>query len=308
MVQLLKKSFSNIFEKIKNIFTLSKKDVIMNFEVEVGALVDDVLPLLSDLITNVENGTISEKFVESNGPLTKIRQLISKKVNKNLMLLKLFKMSIEDIRDYSVRLQGLMEKTLPPTVTDKTVSLRELGSLSVLNYVSFYRNYLYDLIYAMVCDQAQVDIFQDTYKQLETTAGSCAEAYDKLNKQSLEKILKDLPKLSGTAVRELISAGENVSDNALQGEEFSKARTILSSHFIGNPIYHIGLFIADIQNWCYENNKAKKQTIELILIDLNKKKNGENDPDLEKQIQYYSNLVLELNYKIKKYEDENKRR
>lgn len=70
-----------------------------------------------------------------------------------------------------------------------------------------------------------------------------------------------------------------------------------------NPIYHIRLKIAEWQHSRTEAAKAERQAIELRLIALRNAKNGQNNPSVEKQIEYYDELLKDLNHKIAKMED-----
>jgi len=75
-----------------------------------------------------------------------------------------------------------------------------------------------------------------------------------------------------------------------------KKHNDIAKRFIGNPIYHIRLFLIDIDLLKLERLKEKKRLLELRLLELQ----GKNDPKIKKQIEYYEDKLNKLELKIEK--------
>lgn len=72
------------------------------------------------------------------------------------------------------------------------------------------------------------------------------------------------------------------------------------SSFIGNPIYHVRLVIAEWQEARYSMMRDKKKALELRLLHLKLLQDKENDAGVEKQIVYIQSRVSKLEYKMAK--------
>lgn len=70
-----------------------------------------------------------------------------------------------------------------------------------------------------------------------------------------------------------------------------------------NPIYHIRLKIAEWQHARYEAAKAERQAIEMRLIMLRNARDGQKNPSVDQQIEYYDDQLQKLNRKIADMED-----
>lgn len=77
--------------------------------------------------------------------------------------------------------------------------------------------------------------------------------------------------------------------------------------FIGvkmNPIYHVRIALAEYQIERYRLDKEQKTMLELKLMRLKQLDDGSNDARLQKQIAYTQGRIDNLNYKIKKMEED----
>jgi len=71
----------------------------------------------------------------------------------------------------------------------------------------------------------------------------------------------------------------------------------ITKNFIGNPIYHLRLFLIDLESLRLERLKDEKSLLELRILEL---KNEDRDGTLSKQISYFENKLNKLDMKIKK--------
>ena len=75
----------------------------------------------------------------------------------------------------------------------------------------------------------------------------------------------------------------------------------LATNFIGNPIYHLRLFLVDLSLMRLENLKEKRNLLELKLLELKSAQNGQDTSKLKKQIEFYEEKLNKLDLKIQKY-------
>ena len=76
-----------------------------------------------------------------------------------------------------------------------------------------------------------------------------------------------------------------------------KKHTNIAKNFIGNPIYHLRLFLIDLNTLRLDRLKTEKSLLELRILEL---KEGANNPRLSSQIGYYENKLNKLDMKIKR--------
>lgn len=69
-----------------------------------------------------------------------------------------------------------------------------------------------------------------------------------------------------------------------------------------NPIYHIGLFVAEWQANRYKAAKEEKKLVELRYLNLKRVLDGKRDARIEKEIEVVERRLNDLNYKIAKME------
>ena len=75
----------------------------------------------------------------------------------------------------------------------------------------------------------------------------------------------------------------------------------IQMNFIYNPIYHIRLFLVDLEELRLERLKDSKRLLELRLLELKNRANTENDPKLKEAITYYENKLEKIDRKIERY-------
>jgi hypothetical protein len=76
-----------------------------------------------------------------------------------------------------------------------------------------------------------------------------------------------------------------------------KKHSNITKNFIGNPIYHLRLFLIDLDSLRLERLKDEKSLLELRILEL---KSSDTDGKLKKQISYYENKLNKLDMKIRK--------
>lgn len=69
-----------------------------------------------------------------------------------------------------------------------------------------------------------------------------------------------------------------------------------------NPIYHVGMFVAEWQADRYNSAKQERKLVELRMLNLKKLHEGKPDAAVQREIQYLESRVQGLNFKIQKME------
>lgn len=72
-----------------------------------------------------------------------------------------------------------------------------------------------------------------------------------------------------------------------------------------NPIYHIGMMVAEWQASRYKASKEEVKLLELRKLNLEKLQAGKPDANVQRQIAYLESRIQNLNYKITKMEKAN---
>jgi hypothetical protein len=71
-----------------------------------------------------------------------------------------------------------------------------------------------------------------------------------------------------------------------------------------NPIYHIGLIVAEYQSNKYKENKELKSNLELRLMNLvSIRDTGQADPGVEREIEMVQSRIDKLSESIRKQEE-----
>jgi len=83
--------------------------------------------------------------------------------------------------------------------------------------------------------------------------------------------------------------------NVFSFKQESKVHKDIAKSFIGNPIYHLRLFLVDLQSLRLEKLKEDKRLLELRILEL---KQGDKDGKLKQQISYFEDKLNKLNMKI----------
>ena len=74
--------------------------------------------------------------------------------------------------------------------------------------------------------------------------------------------------------------------------------------FAMNPIYHIGLIVAEYQSNKYKENKELKSNLELRLMNLvSIRDTGQADPGVEREIEMVQSRIDKLSESIRKQEE-----
>lgn len=294
-LEKLKNFRDKVFSKAGSLFKclFIKKDNILNmFEYEVDIIRGEIIPLI-EAFKNSANQNHFDVSILDKGEAKDVLSLISSSLGlkgKNFEVINYIHNVLQDILDNEVNIDKFIKKCFNGTVTDKTMTTKEAAALGIINRIFSVRIYSLDLLLFLTSLTSSKFEVNKNYKgNLVTNAVSFAYSLRSLR---TKEIINEMDKVSSMV-------GQNL-DQAVTVEDQDLVST---DGFIGNPIYHLGIWIVDFKHkFVYERIKTQKEAVELLLTDLKLQMDGVNDPDIEKRIKYYESLLQEYDYKIKKME------
>lgn len=86
-------------------------------------------------------------------------------------------------------------------------------------------------------------------------------------------------------------------------ENLSSISSPLMRNFEGNPLYHLRLMVAEWQADRYKACKDRKRVLELRLLNLKMLAEDNQDPRLQREIDYIQSRIEGIEYKMRKMEE-----
>lgn len=300
-LEILKSVYDKVFRSAGPVYVIDKKKLKSFFEDHEYFVSSEVTPTITSFIAAYEDKRIDSKVIDND---IIVKSILSEGKGSNKKTLDIFTHTVDLLEFFEARkkdILNLIDKTFPNASTDKTITIKELALINLLDTFSFIAEYIMDLsVHLTMLSRGGVEVNKVVITRLTNTASSFGKTLSTLTPKSLDTLIKTIPTSSATEVESLISSPEGVSSAFLKNEKDDLG---FVSNFVGNPFYHIRMWWADIQHDRYERLKANKEVIEHILFEARQEQTGEHDPQLEKRIEYYSKKLQELEYKIKKYEN-----
>ena len=241
------------------------------------------------------------KVFERNVKTPKSENIISS-IHKGLIKLK-------DVLDVTEdRVERIMEETI---ISDGITCLKAnlVRTVEISAFVSRYSvkflNYLYVVETAAL--KADPRYIRDNYSPAEIMAieksfTDFAIAFGVVTKtkQEFTKMMDDIPDI-------IISKGSaDLVSNAMDNDKIDplKLSGFNPSSTTFNPIYHIGIMVAEWQANRYKESKETKKILELRLLNLQLLKEKAPNAKLEDEIAYIQNRIQGLDHKIQKMEQD----
>lgn len=210
-------------------------------------------------------------------------------------------------------LSDIADKNLPDVIvrngssvkTAAIIKVNEIArnaldsSVTILKYISIFETNI------ITGDKNNRLLTNVELKSIKSTVTNNASSIAYFKDLKISNFKSDLAKITDDVI--ITQDSDEVTDSLIN-KGMSKIHTIsdipVVSNFIGNPIYHLRLIIADYQIDKHNKRKEYKKTLELKLLYLKSLSKGEENPNLEKQIDYYEKKVAKLTYKLRQLEDE----
>ena len=289
---------NNLINYVKNTFhTIKKEDVVKNLDDIATAIKEEVLPTLDVVIKNSDLEIINKsKYIK---PIM-ITSGIKAKDGRELFVK--IKGIITNINKALGNLETLVLDELPDIVSDKTITVKDAAILKTISDIGNITLFTSDVAYLILID-GNVNDTEFPKKKINDvidgipTYGNMLKVYGSNFNNKLENI-KKLPDTKLVL--------DNKKANMLEKIVSKNAKLIdvpNASSFNGNPIYHVRMWLVDIEMLKYERLKDKKKLIELKIMELKLKAKNESNDKLTKQIEYYEEKLAKIDYKISKIEE-----
>lgn len=224
--------------------------------------------------------------------------------------------ALEKLLETHSVVEDKLQSSLEDIVMAEGVTCLKANLLQTLEGVSFLSKYAYKFLnYIYIVETANQDE-QNEIEYIKNNLSPADIAYIEesftyfaillstlsKSKVEIEKIIETIPDIviNSTNADVINSTIDKDKLNPLSTHGLIQGNTIT---IFNNPIYHIGLMVAEWQANRYKLSKETKKVLELRLLNLQMIKQKNPDAKLEKEIEYIQSRIQGLDYKMKKMEE-----
>lgn len=288
---------SLIVEYIKSLIPQVDKDqIIEDLRVTETELQETVIPAYAD----------AAAFFSKDKFKSRENEKIDREVRS---LLKARSRSATFITDFHVMLEAvlrnievvtkLVNQEMGRDVVTDGISSRKVTLMRASEHMSYVSRFALDLLNLVYLNEAS-ELGTDTREiglspaEMARAKGCISNLTRLLESYSIDP--KDFEKKIDHAPDIVIGKTDNDDVEALYTDsDLDPISSPMVSGFVGNPIYHVRMVVAEWQAKRYKASQDKKKVLELRLLHLNllKSQNGSN-PNLEKQIAYNQQRVAKI--------------
>lgn len=301
---MLDVNLKQIIAKLNNLyngdsFNIQKKEVLDMLSKSIERLKSDAIPMLADLERETGFKTVSVKYLETitdsyNKYLHNKSKIPSSKYLSNLHA------TIDKIIDLEVALTNLVNGSFKATTTELTITIKEAAVYNFIKKIEFISFYCIDL-FLLIMDSAEgkYRVHKVIRERILHDIPTFNTYIVELRPERIDKLIVDLTTNSNVNVGRLEEKSDILAD--VLDLTNTKINGIDSVGFIGNPFYHIRKFFADRDHKYYNLCKAKKDQYNLLVANLRLKQQGETDPKIDNEINYYTKKIMKLEKEIDEY-------
>jgi len=272
--------------------TIKREKYISELDTTLTGLDSEVKVALGNLFSYLNNRTISKDIEKEVIDLGKNIGITASKAVEVVNQLRLFSMELSD--NGSI-LSTLAVHNLPVYITDKTLNVRSAGIIGTIANYSSMVLYLSDLSVYLTYIVSGDELYYPKKKEMvKSLSGAFLVLYVTYNTKS-RKIMDDLAELSITELGDIESLGIAMRPN---DHKFS----LPINNFIGNPIYHVRIWIEEIKFSRYEWMKEQRTIVELKLLELRARESMKPNSIKTGEVKYHEERLRALEEKITKFE------
>lgn len=191
---------------------------------------------------------------------------------------------------------------------DKVVSagmnVKKANAVRLLGVIGFLNKFAMSLVNATLHFELQAAGATMPYVS-DVTPGELAR---------LKKYMPDFVQFlnSVTAIKDPEQAFDEIADVLVGAETFSSVfgetkidpfKVFIASDFRGNPLYMVGMMVAEYQHNQYKKMEAQKQAIEKRLIAMRRSANGQPSPQVERELEVLTSRIASLSEDMRKHEE-----
>lgn len=282
--------------------TIGKEDIFEDIRITKKEISEKLIPLFSDAnmyfktspFKSEEVQGINNRFMKAVGKGDKYKDMLGYICDK----LPLLSSNLDLLAD-------MIDKSLSTKLVTQSASIRQAVLIKDLDLISFASIYSFKLLLFIYYHESKArgksdydDISMPT--PLVKIIVSNATIYGLIFKTLAVKPEKFQDNLAD--LKDLPITEENVEAlKHLKDSDIGELETLQPMGFDGNPIFHFRLMVAEWQADRYKLNQETKKYLELKLLNLKMKDDG-NDAKLQKEIEYTASRINKLEYSLAKAE------
>lgn len=279
--------------------TVKKNDIIEQYNKTTTSLNNELLPMLVEVNKLIKDNNLELKDLPELNTLNRVSEFKSKDLRD---LFGEITKIIKNIDKKSNNISSIIDDELPDLISKDVITIKQATVLNILAKINNLVLYTPDLI-LYVIDLIDYKITESKLSMIKTKVSEIRQ--DMSTYGTILKFFKEYNNIDDKFIKKLSN------DKVLTGGKDKNAINMLNgigsriplTGFIGNPIYHIKIWWMDKKLEQYEVLKEKKKLTELKILELQTRKNGENNPKLEKAIEYHTDKLESLEYKIREIEE-----
>jgi hypothetical protein len=272
----------------------------------------EILPVIDNFIKLANNDKITNKHLKYLNNRSDLNAL-----NNSSFFRKIKEASLEVI-DYSDQLVVLANKLLPEAIVKDNLSLRQSiiidEIVKVLDFILNINGFLYtgfslfgngddspflkEQSGKKTVEIFKVDLSKGVLKEFDSNLTVVGSLISYFNGRT-QKIIKSINTVPDVSVKKM---EENNSIMKSFTNIFSNFNV---DRFIGNPIYHFRIFLADWSDRRFKKRIDRKRLMEMKLEELRMDQQGASDPELTKQIEKLQKKIDVEDKEIREYIEEN---
>lgn len=206
--------------------------------------------------------------------------------------------------------EAMVTKTYSEEIAGAGVTYLKANLLQLVEIIGFVSKYARKyLVYIYVCETAE---FEDGDTVVSESITKAEQEWLRANflsfctalnvvstpRASFKKSIDDIPDIVVTNDNAQ-SLGATVGEHKIDPFQMRLIPVWL------NPIYHIGMFVAEWQANRYKAAQEELKLLQLRKLNLERVSDGKPDARVQKEIKYMESRVQSLNYKIAKMETDN---
>ncbi len=282
--------------------TIGKEDIFEDIRITQKEISEKLIPLFSDANMYFKTSPFKSEEVQSLN--SRFMNAVGKRENYKDMLgyicdkLPLLGSNLDLLAD-------MMDKSLSTKLVTQSASIRQAVLIKDLDLMSFASIYSFKLLLFIYYHESKArgkgdydDISMPT--PLVKIIVSNITIYGLIFKTLAVKPEKFHDNLSD--LKDLPITEENIEAlKHLKDSDIADLETLQPMGFDGSPIFHFRLMVAEWQADRYKLNQETKKYLELKLLNLKMKDDG-NDAKLQKEIEYTASRINKLEYSLAKAE------
>lgn len=296
MAKIINRVFS-YFSKLGNKNTINKEDVLTLLDTMQINVTTEIIPLL----TKFSNNNIKND-VNTNVGLSNIVMFLDLKVRDNQKGLDLMNNTFTNIEKTLPMLNELILNDMSDVNTNRSSTLKDAAIVQVVQDINYLILFIPSLMYYLFKDnKIEHYIPPIEFKEISNDIPYFTNLFKYYYNNPLQVVIERIKLLPIVEIDP-----SNTSDLINIYLNKNKLNVpVTRENFLGNPIYTIRTWLLEKDIEKYKRMKTEVRLLEARLLDLLSKQNNEGSNDkIIKQIHYYENTIAEINYKIKKFEED----